>query len=220
MKTICIFSPCRYTRNVIHSLCHDYANNGSLNGNKVRALSFSDVSVFEFLINSERWENIDKVIVINSGNLSPVTEILKKILLTGRKDTCLIAGENYRNFADSYLWSRAPEYIDIDSSMPQFRRSLKEFVQRTGCREELKDKKQLHLLNHMEISVLNYFLAGLDSGQIQTEMSISDKAVSYYKRRILQKSGAKSLLQFAWLFGTSAPVWMQQNYFDNKGELA
>lgn len=97
---------------------------------------------------------------------------------------------------------------------------LREFVQRTGCREEPKDKKQLHLLNHMEIRVLNYFLAGLDSGLIQTEMSISDKAVSYYKRRILQKSGAIPLLQFACLFGTSAPVWMQQNYFDNKGELA
>lgn len=220
MKTICIFSPCRYTRNVIHSLCHDYANNGSLNGNKVRALSFSDVSVFNFFISTTNSENIEKVILVNSNNSRAIPGMLKLLHQTGLYDIYLIAGERYRNITESHMWVPAPQFIDIDEGLDLFREQLREFVKWTVRPEKVTYGKGLHLLNRSETRVLNCFLEGLATHRIQRRLSMSDKQVSYYKRRALQKTGASSLMQFAWLFGWTAPLWMQKQYINNKGVSA
>ncbi|ENE4240319.1 hypothetical protein ABNH60_003532 [Salmonella enterica] len=211
MKKICIFSPCHYARKTVCSLCYEFVNKYTLHKNNIEIWNFSDIKLFKSFINSERWISIDKVILINGGGFSPVIDIMGEILQFGQKDISFIAGKGYRDFVDSYLWPQELEYIDIDSNIPQFRRSLRGFVQRPVGMKMQNKNKALYLLNHMEISVLHCFLAGLNSRQIQTEMSMPDKTVSYYKRKILKKSGARSLLQFAWLFGTSIPLWMQMH---------
>lgn len=117
MKTICIYCPCRYTRNVIHSLCHDYANKGVLSDNKVKLLSFSDASVFNFFISTANRENLEKVILVNSNNARIIPGMLKLLHQYGLNDICLIAGERYRNITESHMWAPAPQFIDIDEGL-------------------------------------------------------------------------------------------------------
>lgn len=220
MKTICIYCPCRYTRNIIHSLCHDYSNKGLFSGNKTKVLSFSDASVFNFFISTTNPDNIEKVILVNSNNSRAIPGMLKQLHETGLNDICLIAGERYRNITESHMWAPAPQFIDIDEGLDLFREQLREFVKWAVRPEKVQPGKALHLLNGCETRVLNCLLEGLATHRVQRKLSMSDKQVSYYKRKALQKAGATSLMQFAWLFGKTAPKWMQKQYINNKGVSA
>lgn len=53
----------------------------------------------------------------------------------------------------------------------------------------------LQSLSSQEIKVMRAILAGADNKQIAGEMFISNKTVSTYKSRLMEKLGCKSLME-------------------------
>lgn len=56
------------------------------------------------------------------------------------------------------------------------------------------EQQMLHLLSSQEIKVMRYILNGADNMKIASEMCISNKTVSTYKSRLMEKLNCKTLM--------------------------
>ena len=56
------------------------------------------------------------------------------------------------------------------------------------------EQEMLQSLSSQEIKVMRYILAGTDNMKIASEMNISNKTVSTYKSRLMEKLNCRSLM--------------------------
>lgn len=63
--------------------------------------------------------------------------------------------------------------------------------------EQLTEREQIHSLTDREVTVLQYLAQGYSNKQISDMLFLSNKTISTYKTRLLQKLGASSLVDLA-----------------------
>ncbi|MFP3374159.1 response regulator transcription factor, partial [Pseudomonas sp. SIMBA_068] len=63
--------------------------------------------------------------------------------------------------------------------------------------EQLTEQEQIQSLTDREVTVLQYLAQGYSNKQIGEMLFLSNKTVSTYKTRLLQKLGATSLVDLA-----------------------
>lgn len=68
------------------------------------------------------------------------------------------------------------------------------------------DQQRLDSLSRQEITVLNYILDGNDNNTIAEKMFISNKTVSTYKGRLMEKLECKSLMNL-FTFAQNNKIW-------------
>lgn len=68
------------------------------------------------------------------------------------------------------------------------------------------DQQKLDSLSRQEITVLRYLLDGCDNNTIADKMFISNKTVSTYKGRLMEKLECKSLMSL-FTFAQNNKIW-------------